>query len=117
MLPCPERHAVVRCGDDTFNAAGGSSVPARCTSRSVAHLRAPPGQDDHRGVRDLEERWMAVPPDGTLRLFWPLPHDLSAGVTGNPRPIDDHGQPSTERPVRTRLSTGAPTLDYRALGG
>ena len=24
------------------------------------------------GVRDLEQRWLAVPPGGTLRLCWPL---------------------------------------------
>jgi hypothetical protein len=25
-----------------------------------------------KGVRDLEQRWLAVPPGGTLRLCWPL---------------------------------------------
>jgi hypothetical protein len=38
-----------------------------------------------RGVRDLEERWMAVPPGGTLRLFWPLPRDFFAGTTPTPQ--------------------------------
>lgn len=26
-----------------------------------------------QGVRDLEQRWMAIPPGQTLRLTWPLP--------------------------------------------
>jgi hypothetical protein len=30
-----------------------------------------------RGARDVERRWMAVPPGGTLTLSWPL-----AGFTG-----------------------------------
>jgi hypothetical protein len=29
-----------------------------------------------RGVRDLVQRWMAVPPGGTLRLSWPLARDF-----------------------------------------
>jgi hypothetical protein len=32
-----------------------------------------------RAVRDLEQRWLAVPPGGTLRLYWPLPRDFFAG--------------------------------------
>jgi hypothetical protein len=32
-----------------------------------------------RGVRDLEQRWLAVPPGGTLRLCWPLAPDFFAG--------------------------------------
>jgi hypothetical protein len=36
-----------------------------------------------RGVRDLEERWMAVPPGGKLRLSWPLARDFFAGATGS----------------------------------
>jgi hypothetical protein len=36
------------------------------------------------GVRDLERRWMAVPPGGKLRLFWPLARDFFARATGNP---------------------------------
>ena len=31
-----------------------------------------------RGVRDLEQRWLAVPPGGTLRLCWPLARDFFA---------------------------------------
>lgn len=37
-----------------------------------------------RGVRDLEQRWMAVPPGGTLSLSWPLAPDFFAGTTGSP---------------------------------
>jgi hypothetical protein len=31
-----------------------------------------------RGVRALDQRWMAVPPGGTLRLSWPLGHSMKA---------------------------------------
>jgi hypothetical protein len=37
-----------------------------------------------RGVNDLEQRWTAVPPDGTLRLSWPLPRDFFAGAADSP---------------------------------
>ena len=36
------------------------------------------------GVRDLERRWMTVPPGGKLRLSWPLPPDFFAGATESP---------------------------------
>jgi hypothetical protein len=36
------------------------------------------------GVRDLERRWVAVPPGGKLTLFWPLARDFFAGATGGP---------------------------------
>ena len=36
-----------------------------------------------RGVRDLEQRWITVPPGGTLRLSWPVSRDFFAGVAGN----------------------------------
>jgi hypothetical protein len=39
-----------------------------------------------RGVRDLERRWVAVPPGGTLRLFWPLAREFFSGATGSPAP-------------------------------
>jgi hypothetical protein len=29
-----------------------------------------------RGVRDLEQRWIAVPPGGKLSLSWPLGRDF-----------------------------------------
>jgi len=32
-----------------------------------------------RGVRNLEQRWMAVPPGGSLSLSWPLAPDFFAG--------------------------------------
>jgi hypothetical protein len=32
-----------------------------------------------RGVQELEQRWLAVPPGKTLRLSWPLAHDFLAG--------------------------------------
>jgi hypothetical protein len=37
-----------------------------------------------RGVRDLERRWVAVPPGGTLRHSWPLARSFFAGPTGSP---------------------------------
>ena len=39
-----------------------------------------------RGVRDLERRWVAVPPGGTLRLSWPLAREFFAGASGSPAP-------------------------------
>jgi len=33
-----------------------------------------------RGVKHLEQRWMVVPPGGTLRLSWPLPRAFFAGA-------------------------------------
>ena len=32
-----------------------------------------------RGVRDLDQRWLAVPPGGTLSLCRPLARDFFAG--------------------------------------
>jgi hypothetical protein len=29
-----------------------------------------------QGIRDLEQRWMALPPGGSLRLSWPLERDF-----------------------------------------
>jgi hypothetical protein len=37
-----------------------------------------------RDVRDLEERWIRVPPGATLRLSWPLARDFVAGGDGKP---------------------------------
>jgi hypothetical protein len=50
-----------------------------------------------RGVRDLERRWMAVPPGGKLRLFWPLARDFIARATGSPA--------TDQRPGLTRRRT------------
>jgi len=36
-----------------------------------------------QGVRDLEQCWIAVPPGGTLRLSWPLPHSFLGGAAGD----------------------------------
>jgi hypothetical protein len=33
-----------------------------------------------RGVKHLEQRWMVVPPGGTLRLSWPLARAFFAGA-------------------------------------
>ena len=37
-----------------------------------------------RDVRDLEERWIGVPPGATLRLSWPLARDFFAWGDGKP---------------------------------
>jgi hypothetical protein len=61
-----------------------------------------------RGVQDLQERWMTVPPGGTLRLSWPLARDFFAWAARSPRPADDQGQPGTH-PVREQPSGAAST--------
>ena len=38
------------------------------------------------GMRDLQRRWVAVPPGGTFRLSWPLARDFFTGATGSPAP-------------------------------
>ena len=40
-----------------------------------------------RGVRDLEQRWMAVPPGGTLSLSWAAGTRLLRRDDGKPRSI------------------------------
>jgi hypothetical protein len=45
-----------------------------------------------RGVRDIEQRWMAVPPGGKLSLSWPLGRDFFAGAgSGDPGPAGSTG--------------------------
>ena len=39
-----------------------------------------------RGVRDPERRCVEAPPDGTLRLFWPLAREFFSGARGSPAP-------------------------------
>ncbi len=61
---------------------------ARTGDPSLADLLAP--VDDAtiataiRGVKHLEQRWMVVPPGGTLRLSWPLPREFFAGAADSP---------------------------------
>ena len=65
-----------RWGDGPDTAAGVRDRAARQNDPSLQDLLA--RIDDQtiamaiRGVRDLEQRWLAVPPGGTLRLCWPL---------------------------------------------
>jgi len=62
-------------GDGPDTAAGVRDRLARVYGLDPGQLA---GVDDQsidmaiRGVRDLVQRWMAVPPGGTLRLCWPL---------------------------------------------
>jgi hypothetical protein len=71
-----------RWGDGPDTPAGVRARVARQDDPSVRDLLA--GVDDETiavaiaGVRDLEQRWLAVPPGGTLRLCWPLGRDFFA---------------------------------------
>jgi len=77
-----------RWGDGPDTSAGVRDRAAGQHDPSLDDLLA--GVDDDTiamaiwGVRELEERWMAVPPGGTLRLSWPLSRDFFGGATGNP---------------------------------
>jgi hypothetical protein len=44
-----------------------------------------------RGCRDLERRWLEVPPGGRLRLSWPLAPDFFAVATRSPATDNDQG--------------------------
>ena len=72
-----------RWGDGPDTPAGVRDRAARQNDPSLQDLL--PQVDDQtiamaiRGVRDLEQRWLAVPPGGTLRLCWPLARDFFAG--------------------------------------
>ena len=72
-----------RWGDGPDTPAGVRDRAARQGDRSLQDLLA--RVDDQTiamaiaGVRDLEQRWLAVPPGGTLRLCWPLACDFFAG--------------------------------------
>jgi hypothetical protein len=71
-----------RWGDGPDTPRGVRDRVARADDPSLADLLA--RVDDAtialaiRGVRDLEQRWLAVPPGGTLRLSYPLPRDFFA---------------------------------------
>ena len=77
-----------RWGDGPDTPAGVRDRVARAHDPSLQDLFA--RVDDEtiamaiRGVQDLEQRWMAVQPGGTLRLSWPLAPDFFAGTTGSP---------------------------------
>ena len=79
---------VNRWGDGPDTVHGVRDRVARENDPSLDHLLAE--VDDEaiamaiRGVRDLDQRWLAVPPGGTLRLFWPLTPDFFARAAGNP---------------------------------
>ncbi len=78
---------VNRWGDGPDTPRGVRDRAAREDSQPLADLLA--GVDDQtiataiRGVRDLVQRWMAVPPGGKLRLSWPLGPGFFAGGAGN----------------------------------
>ena len=71
---------VNRWGDGPDTPAGVRDRVARADSQPLLDLLG--RVDDEtialaiRGVRDLERRWMAVPPGGKLELNWPLTRDF-----------------------------------------
>jgi hypothetical protein len=77
-----------RWGDGPDTPAGVRDQVARANDPSLQELLA--RVDDEtiamaiRGVRDLERRWVAVPPGGKLKMFWPLARDFFTGPTGSP---------------------------------
>jgi hypothetical protein len=72
-----------RWGDGPDTPGGVRERAARQDSQALHDLLA--RVDDEtlavaiRGVRDLEQRWMAVPPGGKLSLSWPLGRDFFTG--------------------------------------
>jgi hypothetical protein len=79
---------VNRWGDGPDTPGGVRERVARENSQSLEDLLA--HLDDKtiamaiRGVRDLAQRWTAVPPGGKLRLSWPLGRDFFAQVGREP---------------------------------
>jgi hypothetical protein len=77
-----------RWGEGPDTPAGVRDRVARAVDPSLADLLA--RVDDAtiamaiRAVRQLEQRWLAVPPGGTLRLSWPLPGDFFTGAADSP---------------------------------
>lgn len=71
--PAGVRDRVGRAGDPSLQ-----DLLARVDDQTIAMAI--------RGVRDLERRWVAVPPGGKLRLFWPLAREFFAGTSGSPAP-------------------------------
>jgi hypothetical protein len=77
-----------RWGDGPDTPAGVRDRVARANDPSLQDLLARVNDETIAmaiwGVRDLERRWVAMPPGGTLSLFWPLARDFFSGVTGSP---------------------------------
>ena len=77
-----------RWGDGPDTPAGVRDRVARENDPSLEDLLA--RVDDKTiamaiwGVRNLEQRWMTVPPGGALRLSWPLAPDFFARAAGSP---------------------------------
>lgn len=73
---------VNRWGDGPDTPGGVRDRAARHDGQALTGLLA--RVDDQtiamaiRGVRDLEQRWLALPPGQTLRLSWPLRRDFFA---------------------------------------
>jgi hypothetical protein len=86
---------VNRWGDGPDTPRGVRDRAARQHDPSLADLLA--RVDDGtiamaiRGCRDLERRWLEVPPGGRLRLSWPLAPDFFAVATRSPATDNDQG--------------------------
>lgn len=102
-----------RWGDGPDTPDGVRDRAARSNDRAVGELLA--GVDDTtiakaiRGVKDLERRWMALPPGGKLELAWPLPRSVFAGTAEDDAPANLRwGQAEMSRGRRSPLrDTGA----------
>jgi hypothetical protein len=81
---------VNRWGDGPDTPRGVRDRVARENRQPLADLLA--SVDDEtiataiRGVRDLAQRWTAVPPGGKLRLSWPLGRDFFGAGAGKENP-------------------------------
>jgi len=79
---------VNRWGDGPDTPAGVRGRAAREDDQALQDLLA--HVDDQtiaaaiQGVRDLEQRWMALPPGSTLRLSWPLEPGFLSGTARPP---------------------------------
>jgi hypothetical protein len=71
-----------RWGDGPDTPSGVRDRAARQHDPSLDALLAVIGDETIamaiQGVQDLQERWITVPPGGTLRLSWPLARDFFA---------------------------------------
>src|SRR5580693_10160178 len=88
-----------RWGDGPDTPAGVRDRAARQNDPALRDLLA--RVDDQaismaiRGVRDLDQRWLAVPPGGKLGLCWPLAPDFFTGMQSPGR--QSHGMQSHGR--------------------
>lgn len=79
-----------RWGDGPDTPDGVRDRAARANDRALGELLARADETTIamaiRGVKDLERRWMALPPGGKLTLAWPLPCGAFAGAAEDDPP-------------------------------